>query len=157
MAFHEFFATVDVCAHMKQVEVLSKTELRAVSFHRVVMAVLGSLEHPLVNLDLSGSLTADGGSSVVLSTEVQGAGPGGGSGGSLLLFLETLTLQNGSLLTTAGGDGGPIGGGGGAGGRVHFHWSNIPVGEDYTPIASVKGDIHSRYLRKSVERIKKRA
>ncbi|CAM6085481.1 unnamed protein product [Calypogeia fissa] len=106
--------------------------------------VLGSLEHPLVNLDVSGSLTADGGSASVLSTETQVGGAGGGSGGSLLLFLETLTLRNGSILSTAGGHGGPIGGGGGAGGRVHLHWSNIATGEDYLAIANVKGEINAR-------------
>ncbi|BBN19524.1 hypothetical protein MPTK1_8g11390 [Marchantia polymorpha subsp. ruderalis] len=105
--------------------------------------VLGSLDHPLASLDIAGALTVDGESSLVVP-ETEVGGPGGGSGGSLLLFLQSLTLQNGSLLSSAGGHGGSVGGGGGAGGRVHFHWSNIAVGEDYLAVANVEGYIHAR-------------
>ncbi|KAL2610427.1 hypothetical protein R1flu_029000 [Riccia fluitans] len=107
------------------------------------LIVLGSLDHPVASVDISGAMTADGESSNVTAEEQVG-GPGGGSGGSLLLFLQSLTLQNGSLLSSAGGHGGPVGGGGGGGGRIHFHWSNIATGDDYLPVASVEGYIHTR-------------
>ncbi|KAL3690273.1 hypothetical protein R1sor_016582 [Riccia sorocarpa] len=107
--------------------------------------VLGSLDHPLASLDISGALSADGESYNVNKTiEESVGGPGGGSGGSLLLFLQSLTLQNGSILSSAGGHGRPVGGGGGGGGRIHFHWSNIATGEDYLAVASVEGYIHTR-------------
>ncbi|KAG0603647.1 hypothetical protein M758_10G110100 [Ceratodon purpureus] len=109
------------------------------------LIVLGSMYHPVTVLDVYGVLAADGESSarVDFSTKLGGqvGGSGGGSGGSLLLFLQTMILANGSLLSTTGGRGGAVGGGGGAGGRVHFHWSDIPTGEDYVPIATVEGHI----------------
>jgi hypothetical protein len=111
-------------------------------------SVLGSMYHPVTVLDVYGVLAADGESSARVDSDRkmggQVGGPGGGSGGSLLLFLQTMILGNGSLLSTAGGQGGAVGGGGGAGGRVHFHWSDIPTGEDYVPIATVEGHIDTR-------------
>uniref|UniRef100_A0A7I4AXX0 DUF8003 domain-containing protein n=1 Tax=Physcomitrium patens TaxID=3218 RepID=A0A7I4AXX0_PHYPA len=105
------------------------------------LIVVGSMEHPVSMLDVCGVVAADGESSTRADpVEAQlGGGPGGGSGGSLLLFLQTMTLRNGSILSTAGGQGGAVGGGGGAGGRIHFHWADIPTGEDYVPIATVEG------------------
>ncbi|KAG0610062.1 hypothetical protein M758_7G036100 [Ceratodon purpureus] len=103
------------------------------------LIVLGSLEHPVTVLDVYGVLAADGESPTAVDPGSQVGGPGGGSGGSVLLFLQTMTLGNGSLVSTAGGQGGAVGGGGGAGGRVHFHWSDIPTGEDYVPIAIAEG------------------
>ncbi|KAK7319925.1 hypothetical protein RJT34_04654 [Clitoria ternatea] len=102
--------------------------------------VMGSLEHSLSSLTLNGSLRADGGS-FIEDARGQDGGPGGGSGGSVLLFLQSLVLGGSSTISTAGGQGSPGGGGGGGGGRVHFHWSNIPVGDEYVPLASVEGSI----------------
>jgi hypothetical protein len=104
-------------------------------------AVVGSLEHPVTVLDVYGVLAADGESPPAVHPV---GGSGGGSGGSVLLFLQTMTLGNGSLVSTAGGQGGAVGGGGGAGGRVHFHWADIPTGEDYVPIAVTEGLIDTR-------------
>ncbi|KAK7399013.1 hypothetical protein VNO78_10188 [Psophocarpus tetragonolobus] len=108
--------------------------------------VMGSLEHSLSSLTLNGSLRADGESFGDDSRGKDGGitskiGPGGGSGGTVILFVQTLALGDSSLISTAGGQGSPSGGGGGGGGRVHFHWSNIPVGDEYVPLASVKGSI----------------
>ncbi|GFS43868.1 hypothetical protein Acr_00g0087450 [Actinidia rufa] len=108
--------------------------------------VMGSLEHSLSSLSIRGSLRADGesfGENVrnqngMISADI---GPGGGSGGTILLFLHTLALGESSSISTVGGHGGPNSGGGG-GGRIHFHWSDIPIGDEYLPIASVKGAIH---------------
>ncbi|XP_058206673.1 uncharacterized protein LOC131320103 [Rhododendron vialii] len=108
--------------------------------------VMGSLEHSLSSLSIDGSLRADGGSfgesfrkqADVITADV---GPGGGSGGTILLFVHTLALGESSSLSTVGGHGGPYSGGGG-GGRIHFHWADIPIGDDYMPIARVKGAIH---------------
>ncbi|KAH7294748.1 hypothetical protein KP509_27G016400 [Ceratopteris richardii] len=100
--------------------------------------VIGSLEHALSSLQILGAVTSDGES---FYSQNQSAGVGGGSGGSLLFFLQTLTLGDNSSLSTSGGEGSGVGGGGGAGGRIHFHWSNIAVGDDYIPIANVKGSI----------------
>lgn len=119
-----------------------------------LLPVLGSLDHPVTVLDVYGVLAADGESSsrdedpssLSWKRSVQVGGLGGGSGGSLLLFLQTMILGDGSLLSTAGGEGGAVGGGGGAGGRVHFHWSDIPTGEDYVPIASGAGLIDIRFF-----------
>ncbi|XP_057872729.1 uncharacterized protein LOC131078912 isoform X2 [Cryptomeria japonica] len=109
--------------------------------------VMGSKEHPLWKLDIFGSVKADG-ESLESETEDRitemAGGSGGGSGGTLLLFLQTLTLGNNSFLSSAGGHGGRVGGGGGAGGRVHFHWSGIPTGDEYVPIANVNGTIYTR-------------
>ncbi|MCO5593740.1 hypothetical protein L7F22_047757 [Adiantum nelumboides] len=102
--------------------------------------VIGSLEHTLSSLEILGAVTSDG---ETFHSDNKSAGVGGGSGGSLLFFLQTLTLGNSSVLSTSGGKGSATGGGGGAGGRIHFHWSNIAVGDDYVPIANVKGLILS--------------
>ena len=112
--------------------------------------VMGSLEHSLSSLSIHGSLRADGesfGENVrnqdgMISADI---GPGGGSGGTILLFLHTLALGESSSISTVGGHGGPNSGGGG-GGRIHFHWSDIPIGDEYLPIASVKGAIHIGFV-----------
>ncbi|KAI7726076.1 hypothetical protein M8C21_026406 [Ambrosia artemisiifolia] len=80
--------------------------------------VIGSLDHPVSSLSVDGSLGADGGSHTIVEQDdwFQGSGDGGGGGG-----------QNGS--------------GGGGGGRIHFHWSRIPTGDVYQPVATVKGNI----------------
>jgi len=70
-------------------------------------------------------------------------GPGGGSGGTILLFVRTLLLKKDSVLSSVGGIG-SNGSGGGGGGRIHFHWSDIPTGDDYVPFATVKGTIITR-------------
>lgn len=97
------------------------------------------------SLYIYGSLTADGESfgenirkNVNANPEIS---PGGGSGGSILLFVDRLTLGKSSSISTVGGYGGPNAGGGG-GGRVHFHWSDITVGDEYQPVASVNGSIN---------------
>ncbi|RDX91133.1 hypothetical protein CR513_26927, partial [Mucuna pruriens] len=108
--------------------------------------VMGSLEHSLSILTLNGSLRADGES---FGDDTRGKdgritssiGPGGGSGGTVLLFVQILALGDSSIISTAGGQGSPSGGGGGGGGRVHFHWSNIAVGDEYVPLASINGSI----------------
>ncbi|XP_014509165.1 uncharacterized protein LOC106768496 isoform X1 [Vigna radiata var. radiata] len=108
--------------------------------------VMGSLEHLLSSLTLNGALRADGES---FGDDTRGKdggttssiGPGGGSGGTVLLFVQTLVLGDYSIISAGGGQGGPSGGGGGGGGRVHFHWSNIPAGDEYIPLASGKGSI----------------
>ncbi|XP_056163736.1 uncharacterized protein LOC115684582 isoform X2 [Syzygium oleosum] len=108
--------------------------------------VMGSLEHSLSSLSIDGSIRADGESFGERIRETDGrtisdVGPGGGSGGTILLFIHALVLGDSSIISTVGGHGSPNGGGGGGGGRVHFHWSGIPVGDEYYPIASVKGNI----------------
>ncbi|XP_057524214.1 uncharacterized protein LOC130803974 [Amaranthus tricolor] len=111
------------------------------------IVVMGSMEHPLSSLSVEGSLRADGGSYQDGSTKDNAVfnsltgGLGGGSGGTILLFLKTVTIGDNATLSSLGGNGGPRGGGGGAGGRVHFHWSEIPTGDLYQPIASVRGRI----------------
>ncbi|EXB24696.1 hypothetical protein L484_005490 [Morus notabilis] len=102
--------------------------------------VIGSLEHSLSSLSIEGSLKADGESFGEDLTKqnhrsISKIGPGGGSGGTILLFVNTLALGNSSTISTVGGHGSPNGGGGGGGGRVHFHWSEIPIGDAYLPIA----------------------
>ena len=111
----------------------------------LTLTVMGSLEHSLSSLILDGSLRADG-ESFGEDTGQDGRitssiGPGGGSGGTVLFFIQTMALGYSSMISTAGGQGSPGGGGGGGGGRVHFHWSNILVGDEYIPIASVNGSI----------------
>ncbi|CAK9152772.1 unnamed protein product [Ilex paraguariensis] len=109
--------------------------------------VMGSLEHSLSSLFIHGSLKADGesfGSNIrkqygSVSSDI---GPGGGSGGTILLFVHTLALADSSMISTVGGHG-SLNGGGGGGGRVHFHWSDISVGDDYQPIAFVNGTINT--------------
>lgn len=108
--------------------------------------VMGSLERSLSSLSLDGSLRADGESFgedflEQYSRTFSNIGPGGGSGGTILLFVQTLALGNSSTISTVGGHGSPSGGGGGGGGRIHFHWSDIPVGDAYLPIARVRGSI----------------
>ncbi|GAB4852694.1 hypothetical protein Ancab_016908 [Ancistrocladus abbreviatus] len=111
--------------------------------------VMGSLEHSLTSLSIDGSLTADGesfGEDVRRQDEaiLANIGPGGGSGGTILLFIHSLTLEDSSFISTIGGYGGPNGGGGGGGGRIHLHWSDIPVGDEYQPMAKVRGRIEMR-------------
>jgi hypothetical protein len=115
-------------------------------FH--VLLVMGSIQWPLVRLDVYGSLRANGQSFGRGATNRNGSllgGLGGGSGGTVLLFLQELQLSENSSLSVVGGNGGTLGGGGGGGGRVHFHWSKIDVGDEYTPVASINGSISSRY------------
>ncbi|XP_010526074.1 PREDICTED: uncharacterized protein LOC104803741 [Tarenaya hassleriana] len=108
--------------------------------------VIGSLEHPLSSLLLEGSITVDGGSPRKMLRLVNNSSiaPGGGSGGTVLLFLRTLDIGKSATLSSIGGNGSLNGGGGGSGGRIHFHWSDIPTGDDYHPIAKVKGRIYVR-------------
>ncbi|KAL6608326.1 hypothetical protein ACP70R_041389 [Stipagrostis hirtigluma subsp. patula] len=105
--------------------------------------VMGSLEQSLPNLFLSGSIEANGGSFTGVASHGANGGAGGGSGGTILLFVRTLLLKKGSVLSSVGGDG-INGSGGGGGGRIHFHWSDIPTGDDYIPFATVKGSILAR-------------
>ncbi|KAF9613920.1 hypothetical protein IFM89_013167 [Coptis chinensis] len=110
--------------------------------------VMGSLEHSLASLSIYGSLVTDGESFGQTNREQDHrilnksiGGPGGGSGGTLLLFLNALILSDTAVLSSVGGLGSHKGGGGGGGGRIHFHWSSIPMGDEYQPLASVKGNI----------------
>ncbi|XP_062090955.1 uncharacterized protein LOC133797151 isoform X2 [Humulus lupulus] len=108
--------------------------------------VMGSMERSLLSFSVDGSLKADGESfgedlKKQNSGPISKLGPGGGSGGTILLFVQTLALGDSSTISTVGGHGSPYGGGGGGGGRIHFHWSEIPVGDAYLPIAYVKGRI----------------
>ena len=110
---------------------------------------MGSIQWPLLKLDVFGTLSADGQSFHKAARNGNGTligGLGGGSGGTILIFLQELGLlaQNSSL-SVAGGKGGPLGGGGGGGGRVHFHWSKIDFEDEYVPVASLSGSINSRY------------
>ncbi|KAA8525196.1 hypothetical protein F0562_006940 [Nyssa sinensis] len=105
--------------------------------------VMGSWEHPLSSLSVEGSVKANGENfrnrDHVIIDDWNG-GPGGGSGGTILLFLQGLVLGESGILSSVGGHGSPNGGGGG---RIHFHWSDIPTGDVYQPIAIVKGSIHT--------------
>ncbi|XP_042401678.1 uncharacterized protein LOC121991725 [Zingiber officinale] len=107
--------------------------------------VMGSMEHALVSFSVDGSVEADGEDfkEATISTGLLDAGPGGGSGGTILLFLHSLTLGDSSILSSVGGLGSSSGGGGGGGGRIHFHWSDIPTGDEYLPVANVKGVINT--------------
>ncbi|KAG6391223.1 hypothetical protein SASPL_148976 [Salvia splendens] len=91
--------------------------------------VMGSLEHPLINLYVEGSVRADGDSFVGLQKNSASidkfVGPGGGSGGTILLFLHNLDLRESGNLSSAGGHGSLTSGGGGGGGRIHFHWGGL--------------------------------
>ena len=112
---------------------------------------MGSLEHSVVSLSLNGSLKADGetfGRDVggQVDAKVLNVGPGGGSGGTILLFVQTVSLGESSVISAVGGQGSSNGGGGGGGGRVHFHWSDIPVGDAYQPIAVAKGNIYTGFV-----------
>ena len=111
---------------------------------------MGSLDHSLPSLSVDGLITADGqnyeqGISKE-STIFSNIGLGGGSGGTILLFVHTLELGSSSAISAVGGNGSPNGGGGGGGGRIHFHWSDIPVGDEYQPIAKVRGRILVRFV-----------
>ncbi|KAJ6701262.1 MRAZ [Salix koriyanagi] len=110
------------------------------------MIVMGSIQWPLLRLNLYGSLMVDGQSfdkaSVNRNASLIG-GLGGGSGGTVLLFLQELMLAEKSSLSVRGGNGSPLGGGGGGGGRVHFHWYKIDTGDEYVPVASISGSINS--------------
>lgn len=113
---------------------------------------MGSLEHPLSSLSIEGAVKADGESfrstrnNYYALNNGSNVGPGGGSGGTILLFLRSLALGEAAVLSSTGGHGNPNGGGGGGGGRIHFHWSDIPTGDVYQPIASIKGNIHARFV-----------
>ncbi|RLM92507.1 uncharacterized protein C2845_PM08G03000 [Panicum miliaceum] len=102
--------------------------------------VMGSWEYSLPSLALYGSVESNGGSYANMVTNGSIRGPGGGSGGTILLFVHTLSLAESSVLSSVGGFG-SAGSGGGGGGRIHFHWSNIPTGDEYVPVAAVKGSI----------------
>ncbi|WZY86238.1 hypothetical protein YC2023_032622 [Brassica napus] len=108
--------------------------------------VIGSLEHPLSSLSLEGSITTDGESprKTLKGMNNYSIGPGGGSGGTVLLFLRTLDIARSAILSSAGGNGSLKGGGGGSGGRIHFHWSDIPTGDVYHHIANVEGSVYVR-------------
>lgn len=110
---------------------------------------MGSIQWPLLTLDINGALRANGQSYVGATKNVNGTligGLGGGSGGTILLFLQMLMLAENSSLSAVGGNGGLLGGGGGGGGRIHFHWSKIDVGDEYVPVATISGVIYSRYV-----------
>lgn len=101
-----------------------------------------------MTLNLGGSLSSDGqslGEPITKANRSLVGGVGGGSGGTILLFLQMLELSKNSSLTVRGGRGGPIGGGGGGGGRLHFHWDMLHTGDEYFPVATVKGSISNRY------------
>ncbi|KAG2238823.1 hypothetical protein Bca52824_091893 [Brassica carinata] len=108
--------------------------------------VIGSLEHPLSSLSLEGSITTDGESprKTLRAISNSSIGPGGGSGGTVLLFLRTLDIARSAILSSVGGNGSLKGGGGGSGGRIHFHWSDIPTGDVYHHIAKVEGSVYVR-------------
>lgn len=114
---------------------------------------MGSMEHSLFSLSVYGSVRADGESSGEIGGWLDysrvSEGPGGGSGGTILLFLHMLTVAKGSVISSVGGLG-SLNGGGGGGGRIHFHWSDIPTADEYYPIASVTGNISSRFGLNSV-------
>lgn len=112
---------------------------------------MGSMEHSLTGLSVYGSIRADGESFEEEIYQQDGRlisniGPGGGSGGTILLFIHTLVLGESSFISTTGGHGSRSGSGGGGGGRVHFHWADISTGDEYLPLASVKGNIHVRFV-----------
>lgn len=113
---------------------------------------MGSVDHPLSNLFIEGSVRSDGQSfsnflpkeELALVNSSNG-GPGGGSGGSILMFLRGLDISKSAVLSSVGGRGSTNGGGGGGGGRIHFHWADIPTGDVYQPIACVNGSIDAGY------------
>jgi hypothetical protein len=104
--------------------------------------VLGGKAHPLQTLELRGFIGVDGQSSEN-SPQAISAGGGGGSGGTILMFLNSFQGEAGSIISSSGGAGGAIGGGGGAGGRVHFEWANIKVGDAYVRKANSSGVLRS--------------
>nr|GMC58868.1 uncharacterized protein LOC109186463 isoform X3 [Ipomoea batatas] len=111
--------------------------------------VMGSLEHSLSSLTVYGSIQVNGESFGKFIREdgskvASEPGPGGGgSGGTVLLFIHSLFLGDSSTISAVGGHGSTNGGGGG-GGRIHFHWSDISVGDEYVAIANVNGTIVAR-------------
>lgn len=110
---------------------------------------MGSLEHSLSALSIDGSLRADGesfGEGIRSRRDISNVGPGGGSGGTILLFVRSAILSNSSVVSAVGGHGSPGGGGGGGGGRIHFHWSDIPMGNEYLPLATVNGSIQTGFV-----------
>ncbi|KAG8376085.1 hypothetical protein BUALT_Bualt09G0026800 [Buddleja alternifolia] len=112
--------------------------------------VMGSLEHSLSKLVVHGEIKADGESYGKYVRWMDGrvisdVGPGGASGGTILLFIHYLVLDDTATISTSGGHGSANGGGGG-GGRIHFHWSEISVGDEYMPMAIVKGTIGFRFF-----------
>lgn len=109
---------------------------------------MGSLEHSLSKLVVHGEIKADGESygKYVGGKDggfVSDVGPGGGSGGTILLFVHNFVLDDIATISTSGGHGSQNAGGGG-GGRIHFHWSDIPIGDEYMPMAIVRGTIGVR-------------
>ncbi|KAK1408067.1 hypothetical protein QVD17_39699 [Tagetes erecta] len=111
------------------------------------MIVMGSFLWPLTNLDIYGSMSADGQSYRNATTNSNGTvigGLGGGSGGTILLFIQSISLHDNSSLSVSGGHGVPLGGGGGGGGRLHFHWSKIGAGDEYVPLAMINSTISTR-------------
>ncbi|KAL8489690.1 hypothetical protein ACS0TY_025547 [Phlomoides rotata] len=110
--------------------------------------VMGSLEHSLSKLVVHGEIKADGESygkypSIKDGGFVSDGGPGGGSGGTILLFVHNFILDDMATISTFGGHGSPNAGGGG-GGRIHFHWSDIPTGDEYIAMANARGTIGIR-------------
>ncbi|KAL8128611.1 hypothetical protein V2J09_017766 [Rumex salicifolius] len=110
--------------------------------------VMGSLEHSISSLFIDGSVNADGESSEKHFIRNHGIssmiGPGGGSGGSVLFFVQSVALGNFSSISAIGGSGSANGGGGGGGGRIHFHWLDIPAGDEYQPMVIGIADIKAR-------------
>ncbi|KAL1547710.1 hypothetical protein AAHA92_16030 [Salvia divinorum] len=108
--------------------------------------VMGSSQHSLSKLVVHGEIEANGesyGKYIKDGGYFSDIGPGGGSGGTILLFLSNLILHKTSTISISGGHGSPNAGGGG-GGRVHFHWSDISVGDEFLPRALVRGTIDVR-------------
>lgn len=108
--------------------------------------VMGSMQWPLLKLDILGAVRCDGQSFDNGAANSNGSavgGVGGGSGGTILFFLQFFALSENSILSVMGGYGGPLGGGGGGGGRVHFHWSTVYVGDEYIPLAAVDGIVNN--------------
>lgn len=111
---------------------------------------MGSLEHSLSKLVVHGEIKADGESSGKYPSTKDGGfvsdgGPGGGSGGTILLFVHNFILDDTATISTFGGHGSPNAGGGG-GGRIHFHWSDIPTGDEYIAMANARGTIGIRFV-----------
>ncbi|KAH1232615.1 Isoamylase 3, chloroplastic [Glycine max] len=133
-------------------ELGSGTEGLNESYEHVVggeMIVMGSIQWPLLRLDLYGSLRADGESFTKSIKSSDGSlvrGLGGGYGGIVLFFLQQIRLLENPYLSVVGGNGGPIDGGGGGGGRIHFHWSKISMEDEYVPVASITGTMNNRIV-----------
>ncbi|XP_023757599.1 uncharacterized protein LOC111906089 [Lactuca sativa] len=110
--------------------------------------VIGSSANPLPSLYVNGVVGSDGGSyeeNIFKKYDwIGGSDSGGGSGGTILVFLNDLFVDESGVVTSDGGEGSPNGSGGGGGGRIHFHWSHIPTGDVYQPVANIKGSISTR-------------